>query len=143
MSVLDDIVTRLESQGVGLGGSDIFTSSASAPPEGMGPYISLTETGGMAPTRIQNKNSAATVRPTVQILVRAGDIQGVQQGYPAARAMAWSAYQALDGVIGVVLNGVIYISIRARQEPTDIGTDASGNRVQVVFNVEIEKQPSA
>lgn len=143
MSVLDDLVTRLEAQSVGTGGTDIFTGSGAAIPLGMGPYLSLTEYGGLAPTRVQNKSSAASARPMVQVLVRAGRISGVQEAYPAARAMAWAAYQALDGVIGVVLNGVIYISIRARQEPADMGMDATGNRVQVVFNVEIEKQPSA
>lgn len=56
--------------------------------------------------------------------------------------MAKAAYLALDGVVGLVINSVVYVSIKARQEPTDMGMDATGNRVQVVFNVEIEKQPS-
>lgn len=142
MSLLDDLVTRLVAQNVGVSGTTIFTGSSAVIPSGMGPYLSLQETGGNSPTRIQNKASAATVRPTVQVLARAGRIAGVQEAYPAARAMAKAAYLALDGVVGLVINSVVYVSIKARQEPTDMGMDATGNRVQVVFNVEIEKQPS-
>lgn len=142
MSLLDDVVTRLVGQGVGTAGVNIFASSAAVIPTGMGPYLTVNETGGVPPTRVQNKTSPATLRPTVQVLVRAGRIIGVQDAYPAARTMAWAAYQALDGVYNTTINGVFYISMTARQEPTDMGFDATGQRVQVVFNIDVEKQPA-
>lgn len=142
MSFLDDLAQRLQDAGIGTLGTSIFESSAAVIPTGMGPYITVSETGGMAPTRIQNKLGSATQRPMAQILVRAGRIAGVQEAWPAARAKAWAAYQALDGLFNVTLSGTAYLRVVARQEPTDMGLDAIGNRVQVVFNVEAEKAPS-
>ena len=60
-------------------------------------------TGGVAPTRVQNVATPNTKRPTVQVLVRAGRIAGVQEAYPAAHAMAKAAYDALDGIFNAVL----------------------------------------
>lgn len=142
MSFIDDMAARLVSRSVGTLGATIFESSAAAIPSGAGPYLTLSETGGVAPTRVQNKTSAATQRPTAQVLVRAGRVPGVQEAWPAARAMAWAAYQALDGIYNLTINGTFYLSVGARQEPTDMGVDATGVRVQVVFNIEAEKQPS-
>ncbi len=142
MSLLDDLAARLVAQGVGVLGMNIFLSSAAVIPTGMGPYLTLSETGGAAPTRVQNVNTPNTTRPTVQVLCRAGRIAGVQEAYPAARAMANAAYSAVDGVFNATLSGTWYLKITARQEPTDMGFDATGVRVQVVFNIDVEKVPS-
>lgn len=143
MSFLDDMATRLVSQGVGTLGVNLFISSAAIIPTGMGPYLSLNETGGLAPTRVMNARLPNTQRPTAQVLVRAGRIASVQEAYPAARAMAWLAYQALDGNFNVTIGGAFYLSVMARQEPTDMGLDATGLRVQVVFNIQAEKSASS
>ena len=147
MSLLDDLAARLVAQGVGTlavgnppPANSIFVGSAAVIPVGMGPYITLSETGGMTPTRVQNQAGAKTQRPTVQVLVRAGRIIGVQEAYPAARATSRLAYQALDGVFNTMLSGSFYLSVTARQEPTDMGLDATGLRVQVVFNLNVERQ---
>lgn len=132
---LDEIKDRLVAQGVGVYGSNIFLGSKAVIPTGSGPYLSLVETGGSAPTRIQNKESANTQRPTAQILVRATT-------YPAALNMSRAAYIALDGVYNTTLSGTFYQKIIARQEPSDIGLDATGQRVMIVFNIECEKMPS-
>ncbi len=134
MPFLDDVVTALVAANVGVFGVNLFASSAATIPTGDGPYITVVETGGTAPTRKQNQTSAATQRPTAQILCRA-------KTYAAARAKAWAAYQALDGTFNIVLNSTMYLSITARQEPTDMQLDAA-NRAQVVFNIDAEKQPS-
>jgi len=131
---LDEIAAKLVSDGVGVLGTSIFKSSAAIIPTGNGPYLTVSETGGMAPSRKQNQTTAATQRPTAQILVRAAT-------YASARAMSKAAYNSLDGVTNTVLSGVFYLSIRARQEPTDMGADGSG-RFQLVFNIEAEKAPS-
>ena len=118
-------------QSVGVFGSNIFLGSGAVIPTGDGPYLSLTETGGNAPTRIQNVPGAHTQRPTAQILVRA-------KSYLTARTMAKAAYAALDGVFNTTLTGVFYQKITARQEPTDIGLDAE-NRRMISFNIDAEK----
>lgn len=134
MAFLDDIAAKLATDGVGVIGTTLFTSSKAVIPTGAGPYITLMETGGVAPTRTQNQNGAATVRPSVQIVVRA-------LSYQAARAKAKAAYDALDGQFNVVLNGTMYLKITARQEPTDTGLDEAG-RPRVTFNLDAEKTPS-
>lgn len=137
---LDDIATRLTSAGIGVLGTSMFLSSAAKIPSGAGPYITLTETGGIAiggfrgeGGRIHNKTGPATVRPGCQVLVRAST-------YSAARAKAAAAHTALDGVWNTQINGVTYLSITARQEPTDVGVDEAGRAV-VVFNIDCEKEP--
>ncbi len=133
MTFVQDIAAYLVAQGVGTLGANIFYSSASiVPVNGVGPYLTITETGGMAPTRVQNKSSALTRRPTAQILVRATT-------YVAALTMVQAAFTALDGVFNTIINGTSYKSITARQEPTDMGLDPS--RIELVFNINAELQP--
>lgn len=134
MPFIDELAERLVSAGVGTRGSNIFLGSGAAIPTGAGPYLTLTETGGSAPTRIHNAAAAHTQRPTAHVLVRA-------QLYSVARAMAKAAYLALDGVFNTSLSGVMYQSMTARQELTDIGLDDSGRRM-ISFNVEAEKAAS-
>jgi len=134
MPFLDEIAAWLATEGVGIPGQSLFLSSAAIPPNGDGPYLSLKETGGTGSTRIQNKASAATHRPTAQVSVRAKD-------YTEARAMAAAAHDALDGIFNQNLAGVWYVSVTARQLPTDAGSDDVG-RAMVVFNIDAEKEPS-
>lgn len=134
MSFLDDLAAKLVADGVGVIDISLFMSSKAVIPAGDGPYITVSETGGIAPTRIQNKAAAATQRPTAQVLVRAST-------YPIARAKALAAYQSLDGTFNATIGTTFYLRLVARQEPTDMGLDAQ-SRAQVVFNVEAEKQPS-
>jgi len=131
---LDEIAAYLEAQGVGTVSSNIIKGSRGVIPTGDGPYLSLTETGGSAPGRIHNVRTAHPQRPTAQICVRA-------KRYDVARAMADAAYVALDGTFNTTLSGVFYQKITARQEPQDIGLDVK-ERPMVVFNIEVEKQPS-
>ena len=132
--LLDELAARLVAQSVGVKGSSIFLGSKAVIPDGDGPYLTLIETGGSGPTRVQNYTSAHTQRPTVQVAVRA-------RSYLVARTMAKNAYDALDGVFNTTLSGVFYQSITARQEPTDIGVDGK-ERPLIVFNVEIQKSRS-
>ena len=135
MAFLDDLASVLQTAGVGTIGTDIFLSSAAVIPQGNGPYITLAETGGMAPTRVANYRVPNTQRPTAQVLVRAST-------YPAARTMIDAAYFALDGIFNATLSGTFYLSVTARQEPTDMGFDSTGRLVQIVFEINAEKQPS-
>lgn len=134
MPVIDEIAAYLVAQGLGTYGANIIAGARGEVPTGDGPYLSLTETGGTAPTRVQNKAGASTTRPTVQIAVRA-------KSYAVARAKCKAAYDALDGLFNATLSGTFYQKITARQEPTGIGLDGKGRPV-IVFNVEVEKDPS-
>lgn len=137
---LDDIASLLVTAGVGTLGTNLFLSSKAVIPPGAGPYITLTETGGMGVGgfrgeggRVQNKARSSTVRPGAQVLVRASS-------YAAARSKSAAALVVLDGVWNTTINSVAYLSITARQEPTDAGVDEAGRAV-VVFNIDCEKQP--
>lgn len=134
MSFLDEIAARLVAQGVGVINTSIFTGGFASVPSGPGPFISIIETGGFGPTRIQNIPGAATQRPSAQVVVRAAD-------YPTARAKAKLAYLALDGVFNTSVGGTVYQSIVAKQEPYDLGLDDL-KRPRVAFNIDTEKQPS-
>lgn len=134
MSLLDELAARLVAQNVGVLGTNIFLSSKAIIPTGTGPYLTLSPTGGIAPTRVQNQTSVKTQRPTVQVLVRASTT-------PAAWTMAQNAYAALDGFFNGTLSGTWYLNIRARQDITDMGLDSAG-RIQLVFNIGVEKSPS-
>jgi hypothetical protein len=131
--LLDDLASVLVAAGVGVEGASLFLTAAAVIPTGAGPYLTLSETGGVAPTRVQNSRPPNTQRPTVQVLTRGAPV--------AMRAMAKAAYFALDGIFNTTINGVFYLSVTARQEPTEMGLDAN-NRLQCVFNLNIEKAPS-
>lgn len=131
---LEEIANRLTLQNVGGLNVSIFLTSQSRLPAGDGPYITLSETGGAGAARTQ---TSATPRPTAQVLIRGKNPSEV-------RAMSWAAYYALggpDGLWNVTLDGVFYISLVARQEPTDIGADSVG-RSSYSFNIDAEKQRS-
>lgn len=140
MPFLDELASRLVSQGVGVVGSTIIKGSKGAVPPPTAPgatdvaIISIYETGGTDPTRIQNKASANTQRPTASVVTRA-------KSYLVARAKAKQAYDALDGVFNTTIDGTLYHKIVARQEPNDIGLDAE-LRPMIAFNVDAEKEPS-
>jgi hypothetical protein len=134
MPFLDELADRLVAAGVGTRSANIFLGANALIPQGDGPFLTVIETGGMAPTRIQNKASVHTQQPTAQIAVRAAR-------YNVARTMSKAAYDALDGVFNTTLSGTFYQRMVARQEPTDIGLDSVGRPV-IVFNVEAQKEPS-
>lgn len=129
--VQDEIAAYLTVKGVGTLSANIFTGSKSIIPSGDGPYLQLTETGGTNPRR---STTSKTQRPSLQVLVRA-------KRYKDARLMCKQAYDVLDGVYNDEISGVQYVSITARQEPTDIGVDAA-SRVMIAFNIDVEKAPS-
>lgn len=133
MLFIDEIAKRLADKGVGVVSSNIFKGSNAVIPTGDGPYLTVTSTGGSAPTRVHNKKAANTKRPTAAVTVRA-------KSSAVALNMAHAAYDALDGTFNELLGSTFYQSITARQEPTDIGHDDAG-RVMFQFNVEVEKQP--
>jgi hypothetical protein len=135
MPFLDELAGRIEAQGAGVLGQNMFLSSKSNIPSGNGPYISIIESGGTTSRRTQN--NTAIQRPSAQITVRASS-------YPVARAQAVLVYDALGGDNGLhnlLIMGTFYQSIVPVQQIFDLGLDDL-SRARVVFNINAEKQPS-
>lgn len=136
MSFIADIITRLEAQSVGTFNTNIFSGARPVIPAGDGPFLSIAETGGTSSMKTQNDTGVQ--RPTAQLVARA-------RKELIARGMLKAAYDALGGANGlfnITLSGTFYLSIKARQEPTDMGTVDGAGRALFVFNIETEKQPS-
>lgn len=129
----DDLVVLYVAAGVGVAGTTIFKSSKAAIPDGDGPYLSLTPTGGAGPKRTHNAVATpAYQRPSAQIVCRA-------KTWTAARAMARAAYSA-SFVTNATVNGTWYVEVEPTQEPFDLGLDAK-ERACVAFNVHATKRP--
>lgn len=135
MPLIDELADRLVAQGVGTVGGDIFKGRKAVIPPGDGPYLLLVETGGSGSVRTHNGTPVA--RPTATIIGRA-------RAYNVARVKTKAAFDALGGDKGlhnVTLSGTFYQSLVPRQQIADMGLDDAG-RPMVVFNIEVEKQPS-
>jgi hypothetical protein len=141
MAFLDEILAKLITDGVGMPNVTLGATSKMPVPSNVGQpggpafFMTIRETGGTGPSRTQQNGLQ---RPSAQIAVRA-------LSYTIARSALQAAYDSLGGVNGlrdVVLSGTRYISVTARQEPTDAGIDETGNRVLIVFNIDAEKVPS-
>lgn len=136
MSLLNEVAARLVAQGVGAINTVLFLGAKAIIPTGDGPYITLSATGGMQAAGTQN--DTATERPSVQLLARA-------TSYPIAEAKLTDAYNALGGANGLhnlLLSGVWYVSVKARQPVTDMMQQDEQGRAMLVFNIDVEKSPS-
>lgn len=132
MAWLEDVATLIADAGAAALNTTMFLSTAAAMRTGVGPYLIICETAGLAPERLHSDdtgvlNAAAYERPGAQITVRAVD-------YTAARTMARAAYNAVDGIYNQSINGTWYREILALQRPFDMGPD-DAKRVRVVFNI--------
>lgn len=141
MSVLNEIAQKLHDEGIAVKDVTLFWSSKAVLPDGDGPFLVMSETGGVGPGgfrgeggRTQNQDSVSTQHPTVQV-VAIGDDEEL------TRTLSKAAYSSLDGTWNKTLSGTFYLSITARQEPTDTGLDGKG-RIRFTFNIDIEKGPS-
>jgi hypothetical protein len=132
-AILNELATWLQTQGVGVVHSNIFYGSTAVIPSGIGPYLQLHETGGGGSKFVQDSSRPNTELPTVQVVVRA-------KLYNDARGMAKAARDAFNAKFNITIGTTFYQSIKARQNITDLGKDSS-NRVMLVFNLEIEKDP--
>lgn len=133
MAFPDEILTLLTDAGVGTPGTTIFLSSRGVTPVGDGPFLLVTETGGMAPERTQNSVAVpAYRRPGLQFMVR-----GVK--HHQVRAMIDLVFLTVAAVRNQFLSGVWYVEIRPLQEPFDLGLDTNG-RLQMAFNVLVNKR---
>jgi hypothetical protein len=89
---IEELVARLVAKGLGTYGTNIFDSAGVAVPDGEGPYLIITETGGMRPERTHNSiETPAYRRPSASLVFKASTTV-------AARTMARAAYLALVSI---------------------------------------------
>jgi len=119
-TVESDIAEYLEDQSVGTVGTNIFCTGHW--PNAPSLCMLVTAYGGMAPDTTHD--SKVVKRPGVQILTRGGlDTTD----YATARAMADAASTALHAVTNTTIEGTVYLSIWAEQEPTYLGRPKGQN----------------
>lgn len=96
---LEEITGLLVAAGVGVYETNIFNTSAADLPEGVGPFLTIVETGGTSPERTHNDiGPPAYPRPSAQVAVHG-------KGYELARAMARGALNALVGIRNTTVTG--------------------------------------
>ncbi|CAB4190570.1 hypothetical protein UFOVP1196_72 [uncultured Caudovirales phage] len=133
MGLLESLAAKLQTDGVGTYGTNIFVSSKATIPSGAGPYMTLIETGGIAPIRTQSDGSfPAYQRPQIQVMARA-------TSYAAAKTMVENAYASLVALQGATVGLDVIIQMTPIQEPFDLGVDEA-NRARVVVNFAVLKR---
>jgi hypothetical protein len=128
MAFLDDLVTKLEADGVGTRGVNIFTTSGVTVPKKTGATLHIKKTGGTAPEHTQN----ATLRPA--FLLPGAQIVAAADDYDDADTFASSAYYSLGQVRNEFINSGWYRRIRCLQEPHDLGVN-DREQQQSGFNI--------
>lgn len=110
--------------------TDLFSAGLPDLPDSA---VSLWEYGGEAPAHVKQQQGAILEYPRVQIIVRA-------KSYSVARAKAERIHRLLDGFSGVI-EGVVYSSIRALQQPFFLDRDDKV-RTRIACNFQAAKEPS-
>lgn len=129
-----DLVAVFEAAGGGTFGVDIVAGAAAPVPTGAGPIVRIRDTQGVQGERTQNQRRRVTERPSVQVLVCAGDAGG-ESGLERAKARARLLYDACQDVKNDEVSGTTYLEMDPQQPPFDLGVVDSEGRAQVVFNV--------
>jgi len=128
MSVLTDLAQRLEDEGVGTVGTDIFRGRTPDDPD----ELLRVQTFDGVDSRIRNDEYLpADERMSVQVLARS-----LYQG--AAEALAESAFDAIQFRSATLASGRFYPYARAPRYPAYIGVDERGRHL-VTFDVEVRR----
>ncbi len=132
MGMIEEIGNFLQGQGVGTQGTDIFLNDV--PQDAPDTAVSLEETAGLAPLYIHGITGTAWNQPGLQVFTRA-------KSPSTARTNAETIFKLLSNLTNVVLEGVLYQSIRPVQNPFPLGRDEN-HRAQFVCNYQIVKVPT-
>lgn len=132
MSVLDDLASRLASEGVGTVGTDVWKGGL---PDGdditADPIIAVVETPGAAPLAVMGTAADPVRQPRCQLVGRGS-------GYAATRSLVQSAVDAVE-MLDVTINGNRYLAVEALQEPFTLGTDDDGFH-RIAVNVQVTRE---
>ena len=132
--LLDDLATRLSSQGIGTCGSTLFKAFF---PEAPDAAVCLFKTAGLPPVHTMEAGPSRGLvdRPRVAIWARDARPDGAEKKLQDVQG-------ALDGLNAVTINGILYHSIYALQSPFFLKTD-EGGRFIYAQNYEIMRSPAS
>jgi len=124
MSLLEDISLRLESQGRGTRGTNIFIGRSPDAPDDL---IVIWEMMGQEPYNTMGPSGTAPYvkRPRFQIQIR-------NTSYASAQTLSDQVYSDLHWFTGTI-DSTSYLLIRALNQPFSIGEDEN-RRTQLVCN---------
>ena len=126
-STVNDLATRLVSQGVGTLGTDLFGGGLPSVPVNC---LALIEYAGEEPRLKAPGEVALDERPRVQVIARG-------KSYRLAEEKARAAYEAIQCAM-TTINGTLYLRIDALQTPFYLKNDENGNTL-FVFNVQVRR----
>ncbi len=126
MTPLEAILSRLQTQGVGIPGTNIFAGTTASLPESNAGFLTITETGGLPPVATHNDGLVSLRRPSFQVVARAGD-------YRVASTLIRAAYEAL-AFSNTTVGDKFFLTSVPIQEPFSLANDGNG-RARLAFNV--------
>jgi hypothetical protein len=124
----EDVGKVLVDAGVGIVNTNIFYSTKAGVPTGVGPYLSVVETGGAGHDNTHGDAAPSYIFPGAMITIRGANPVAV-------KTMAMAAYVALAKIKNQVINGVWYRRIQPTQLPGDYGLDDTSQRIVYSFNI--------
>jgi hypothetical protein len=125
VTILEAVGTHLASNGHGTLGTNLFLAVMPDSPDVM---TCVYETGGSPPDQVMGSSAWAIDRPSLQIIVRAG-----QGDYPTARDEAAAIRLLLSGITDQTLSGINVMRILPSGGLLPLGEDPLG-RPMVSFN---------
>lgn len=130
--MLEELADRLDSDGVGTVGTDIYIGLMPTSPDSC---IALYEYAGEAPLEVFQDNAATVEQPSVQVMARAG-----RNDYPTARALIEAARDSLTAVTNETLGTVRFLRVREISAINAIGGDEKDRpRFTLSLQVAVER----
>lgn len=121
--------------GVGVLGTNMFLGRRANIPSGVGPYLSIVLTAGLAPERTHYEATVPAYQlPGAQLLARARD-------WDDAYEMITAAYNAVIVVRNQFIGTTWYRSIKVAGEPLELTVDEK-DRARFSLNIIGDKRPS-
>ena len=132
--ILDDLATKLSSQGIGTCGTTLFKAFF---PESPDAAVCLFKTAGLPPVHAMSSgpDRGLADRPRVAVWARDSRPDGAEKKLQDVQGV-------LDALGGVPSNGIIYRSVYALQSPFFLKTDESG-RFIYAQNYEVIRDPAS
>jgi len=132
--ILDDLATKLSSQGIGVCSCTLFKAFLPDRPDAA---VCLFGTAGLPPVHAMSAGpgTALVERPRVAVWARDTRPDGAEKKLRDGQ-------RVLDALGPVTINGVLYHSIYALQSPFFLKTDEAG-RFIYAMNFEVVRDPAS
>lgn len=135
MTWLDEIGTRLQDQGIGSVGTDVFLGYTPSSPDAL---VAVLPTAGLESVRAMGVDDLV-LRPSFQAMARAKKSGDAETKIASVRA-------ALHGFAGTLAGGggsARYLEVKALQSEGFPLPQDEGKRFRWVCNFQVHKEPSA